>query len=280
MTRVTTATLFFLLRAAPIAMAATDDEASPPPSVQEEAPPPADAGAALEGAKATYFEGRHSEAVALLRDLQGRIDKGEIDDPEIVAEVLIYLGEIQYVLGDERSARAAFRLLLERDPDYPTISPYRHPNDVVGVFELVRQSVLEDRAALLADPGTRRTRTPMPAWGYAPLGIPQFVSRRPARGAMYATLQVGLGAASIGTWIAIAREVPPKGSAYTEDQKARLTALTYGLQWPLTAGAWLSWAISSIDAGIAWKREHPRPTGIGFVPRAGRGGEVVVNLSF
>ena len=61
-----------------------------------------------------YFSGESFEALTLLSGLRERLDSGEDPGADLVAEAMIYLGEIHFELGQTEAAEEAFRFVLQR----------------------------------------------------------------------------------------------------------------------------------------------------------------------
>ena len=228
----------------------------------------------LEGAKKLYFQGHRREALEILQDLQVRylVDKNAIPW-EQAAQALIYLGEVYYFVGQLDRAQKAWRLVLERDPDHPRLSPFAHPPEVAGEFEILRATVKEEIA-------NRPVPEPpkVPAWTVLPLGIPQFAQDQPVRGTVYGVLQAGLGVGSIVMFSHInSKNVSndPHPDGWTiEQQRQRLTVQRYAVQWPMTIGAYGLWVGSHLDARTSWKKKHAVTTAVTWTP-ARQGGLTV-----
>jgi hypothetical protein len=194
-------------------------------------------------------------------------------------EALIYLGEIRYVEGDRAAADATFRLLLERDPGW-RISPYEHPMDVVGAFEIVRASVQGENSQRKTD---RPIGPPLPWWGYAPLGVPQFKQGRIGAGAAFATVQLGLAATSVASWVWIDRLRPDRDADLDDatlqaTQRARL--IRGALNVPSAVAFYAVWGGSVLDAGLTHRREATKvEVGWTIAPEPG-GASVVVGGRF
>ncbi|MFT4625315.1 MAG: hypothetical protein ACI8PZ_003983 [Myxococcota bacterium] len=271
----------------PAAPAPTPDEPASPtrtePSVEAPAPvPPAvdDAPESLSTlfadvlarAKRSYFSGEHEIALAQLQALEIRLMQGEQPNWEHAAEAMVFNGEILFASGRSEEAGAAFRWVLEEDPDYP-ISPYHHPIEVVGHFELIRRAVQEERErATNTDPPEIATpeRHPPPAQSYLPLGLPQFTQGRPAAGVAFALLQTGLGIASVATYAQLnAANADPAlhPLGWTQQQvDTRVRTRRYVLQWPLTLGFYGSWLWSHADARRSWRSREVAPIDVTWSP--------------
>jgi len=234
---------------------------SPPPATEEEALPPF--GEEVERAKRMYFEGHHERSLEVFQQLRARIDAGEEVPEDQVAEALLYMGEVQYQLGDRAGAWRTFEQLLHRDPDQ-AMSPYNHPREVVHWFELVKQRVSQTR---IQDPlPPPPPPDPLPAWGYLPFGVPQLVEGRTARGVLYTSLQLGLGAASIATFLyldGVNDENHP--SNWSDDEVVvRVNRIRYAIQWPASIGFYLVWLTSHLDARRVWFRDQRAEITVGL----------------
>lgn len=221
----------------------------------------------LDDGRRTYLLGDAALARTLLEALVVRASTIGDVPWQVEAEALVYLGEIQYLAGERDAAGASFRLVLERDPNF-RISPYDHPLDVVGAFELIRTSVQDERTAAAA------VRVPMPWWGYAPFGAPQFRSGRPVRGAVYAGLQLGFAAASVGAWVAIdqqSRVVTGRDLGDGVNEAAAERARLFRDAWSIPAAAafYVTWSASVIDSGVTWRKDRLASFGASVAPRAG-----------
>lgn len=233
--------------------------------------------AALEAGKQLYFVGRPAEALTALTALRARVDTGEDVGRDQVADLLVWLGEIQWHLGHADDARESFRRLLRDQPEYP-ISPYAHPLEVVGEFELVRREILDARAQLPAGLSGLEGPPPAPAWVWAPLGVPQLAQGRVGAGLVFGGLQLGLGAASVAMYVHIDRNnrhplVDGRPATGLEpDEVHRWTTLQRRrYQWPVTAAFYGAWLASSIEARRHWRRTHGPTVSVGPLPRGGSG---------
>jgi hypothetical protein len=236
-----------------------------PPAVEEGEPtPPPDPligpfPVAFEFAKGTYLAGDTETAHDLFLLLQRRLLLGENVETELAAESLIFLGEIQYSLGEYDGAAATFRSLLLREPSR-SINPYHHPTEVVGVFELVRQAVREELARI--PPFVPLPPPPAPMWTWSPLGLPQFFQGKPIRGTVYAGLQGTCGLVSLGMLAHLRSEngTLKDPTQWTDDEFAakyqQIQMQRWAIQWPATFAFYGVWAFSLGDARRTWAREH------------------------
>jgi len=225
----------------------------------------------VESAKAAYFEGELQQSLEAFQALQLRAlqDVDELPWAEVV-EALTYLGELHVKLGDDDAAKRVFRFVLERDLDTP-ISPYRHPIEVVFVFNQVRDKIAAERAMEAPDP----TRVPAPRWhAHLPLGLPQLAQGRTGAGVAYGVTQLALGGVAVGMFVELQQvntdpATHPRG--WTEEQVLNRGAVRkFAVQWPATIGFYSVWAVSVLDARARWRRDHT-PATVSWAP-AGPGG--------
>lgn len=251
---------------------ARDETAAPAPVAAATTRQADDPESQFKRAYDAYLTGDFARARDGLLALVARDASAHDVSPHVYAESMIFLGELAYHEGDREGAEAMFRMLLTREPTTP-ISPYDHPDYIIGVFELVRGAVLAERSQRPVE------RVALPVWGYAPLGIPQFKQGHPVRGAIAATFQVGFIATSVASWVWIDSLVntwegltdsPP--SAREDFPKA--LAIRGGLAIPSAALFYVTWGASVADGGMGWRRDHrpdltlgvaPTPDGMGLV---------------
>jgi hypothetical protein len=227
----------------------------------------------LARAKRAYFSGSHDIALDLLRGLEVRLLQGEEPNWEHAAEAMIFNGELLLSAGQADAADAAFRWVLERESEYP-LSPYHHPLDVVGHFEIVRKAVQEEEAQPEPeqgppDPSQYRPRPP-PVTSYLPFGVPQFAAGRPAAGVFFGALQAGLGIASLATYAQLddvntSSVQHPLG--WTEQQVSeRVRNRRFFLQWPLTFAFYGAWIGSHAEARRVWRKRELQTLGLSVTP--------------
>jgi len=215
-------------------------------------------------AKRMYFEGQHERSLEVFQHLRDRLDAGEEVPESQISEALQYMGEVQYQLGDRAAAWRTFEHLLKRDPEQ-VMSPYNHPREVVHWFELVKQRV--SQATAIEDlPVLSPPLRPLPAWGYAPFGVPQLAEGRTARGVRYASLQIGLGAASIASFLYLGAVNDENHPADWSDDEVvgRVNRVRYGIQWPTSIGFYVVWLTSHLDARRAWFRDQQAEITVGL----------------
>lgn len=240
----------------------------------------------LEEAKTQYFAGNAEAAEHLLNVLRDRAESGaEAVPAEVAAEAYIYLGELQYKAGRTREALATFEALLRRNPDQP-INPYHHPREVVLAYQNVQYRLVQEREAAAAQ--LPAPVQPLPAWGYLPFGTPQLAQGQPGRGLAYGALQGAFGVTSLAMYTRLRhlnRELRSADFASPEEREriwARYQRERYLIQFPATAGFYLTWGVSVFDADRSWARRHGKPGGpvqVG-VGVDGAGASVVVGRVF
>ena len=203
---------------------------------------------ALAAAKLRYFQGDIPGATEELEGLRLRVAAGEEAPLTLLGEVLIYLGEIYYLDGKSDVAESIFRELLSLDPQFP-ISPYEHPMEVVGIFEMLRRGYL--RPAPDQPTGSKR----VPAWGYAPFGVSQFRQNRRKSGALYAGAQAVLGITSVVSYVHLRQvnELGPPPSWTEEQVQRRVRTQRYLIQWPATFGFYALWGASVVEGRRTWR---------------------------
>lgn len=137
---------------------------------------------ALDEALARYLEGDLSSSRdALLRIVNDPDDP----DPTVLREARVWLGEVQYYLGDKEAARSTFRTVLLYERAY-RMDPFVHPPEVVAFFDSVRAEVEA------AGPTPRRSSalTP-PAHAFLWPGGLQWHNGRPGAAALTAVSVTG-----------------------------------------------------------------------------------------
>ena len=110
---------------------------------------------ALDAALETYLSGDLVNARVEMRRLSR---DSRIDAHERRNEVLIYLAEVEYYLGERESSWETCRTLLSISPDFK-VDPFVHPPELVAFFESVRTSSIQ---APTPSSGIQENR--VPAW--------------------------------------------------------------------------------------------------------------------
>lgn len=251
-------------------LAATLPEARPPALPKAEAGTELDRGLkAFQSARDLYLRG---EVEAAQRAFERVVYGAQITgDDDLWAQAMTFLGEIAYLDGDRPEADRIFRRVAQTVPSWRP-SPYDHPDEVVGAYEIARTAVSELISPAEAD-GPFAPKA-LPWWGYAPLGVPQFRQQRPVRGALYATLQVGAAAASVGAWIAIDRQLQGFEQRSEPEQRLRRDrAVLLRDAWSIPAAStfYVAWAASMIDGGLSWRRDQMNGPRVAVTPQWGGG---------
>ena len=230
-------------------------------------------GERLEEAKGQFFAGDLDAALQGLQALQ-LLAYQEPDAhpwPDVV-EAMSYLGEIWIRRGADEQARSVFRFVLERDPD-AVMSPYRHPIEVVFVFDQVKEAVQAERSGV----ATERVRLRAPWHSWMPFGVAQAAQGRSGAAWAFGGTQAALAGVSIGMFAHLSL-VNTDGAGHPlgwdDDQvTGRVQLRRYAVQWPATAAFHAVWVASVVDARRALRREKvswtvaPSPGGWAMVGR-------------
>jgi hypothetical protein len=254
---------------------AEPDPATPSATSQPSTDPPPDPGAVsfatqLNEAKRAYFEGRVTEALRLFKELEVRLKvKGETPPQEEAAEAMTYLGEIHLAQNHPEAAEEAFRWVLERDIETPMRSPYRHPMEVVTLFEDVRVKVAREQREFEPPPPQFIDRPGrFPWYALVPAGIPQFWQRRPVAGALAASMQVGFGIASVVVYKNLQTFNAPndlQGQELVDFQNEVRRREAFSVS--LAVATYVSYVTWAFEAGIAAPKVRERTTlTISFTP--------------
>lgn len=240
-----------------------EESASGAPEQPEETPteplPPRPIATELERAKEAYFDGGHSEAIDILKELQSRIDGGEVVSSQTRGDVGIYLGELLLLIGEQEAAWQTFRWLLVHQPDTP-ILPALHPPEVVSWFEAARAEVRAEIEANRPPPPPVMVPAPYPWWGYMPFGAPQLAQGMRGRGSAFAVGQSLSAGASIGMFahlLVVNRRQHPDWLS-DDEVGPYVRRWRNTVQWPATALFYTLWVASVADGRGAWKRAGHR----------------------
>jgi len=232
------------------------------PADSSSSPTFADFPQALAAAKILYFQG-DDRAAAAFEELRLRIAAGESPPTNLHADALIYLGEIYYKGGRSEDAKALFNEVLALDPDYP-ISPYEHPMEVVGMFEMLRRGVNRPAPRPPPPPSIKR----LPVWGYSPCGTTHFRQKKNRQGTLYACLQGALAITSIASYANLQRingvNAPPTWTDAQIQERVKLQRL--GIQWPATIGFYAVWGISVFEGRRSWLNDQQPGLANGISP--------------
>lgn len=82
--------------------------------------------------------------------------------PEELQEARIWLGEVEYMIGEREAARSTFRTVLLYEPGY-RMDDFAHPPEVVAFFEATRAELKQPTTPLDPPPDLDRG-TPLPLW--------------------------------------------------------------------------------------------------------------------
>lgn len=200
----------------------------------------------FEQARAAYIRGCHTLALDTFEAFTG-------DAPEPIdalhLKALVFLGEVAYKLGDRERSLEAFQTVLTHQPEYQ-ISLIDHDPDAVSLFQLARVLEKQKPAPIAPAPPTPALAPTIPAWTFAPFGVPQFKNGRPVAGAAHAVLQAAGASLSVGMFVHISKNWD---RPYKPKEVQRANLLRFGVQWPATALFWGSYLVSHLQARKAWK---------------------------
>ncbi len=178
-------------------------------------------------------------------------DEG-VEDRELLVQARVYLGEVLFVLDRPEEAVAAFRAILEHEPDY-RLDPYEHPPDVVDFYETLRGAIRdlgfdEDQQP---EPEPLPSPQSLPPLALAPFGIHQFRQRHIAKGLLLSSGEAALMTGSLVTAIKLYGD-------HDADSEADEQALTdRRLANRIMAGGFYGlWLVGIIDAAVSWRREQ------------------------
>jgi tetratricopeptide (TPR) repeat protein len=205
-------------------------------------------GEQLAQAKKQYFAGKHEQALALLETLHESLKGGATPKPALAEEALIYLGEIQFKLGNHEEAWLIFEQILRNNPDV-SMSPYHHPTEVIAWFELVRRKVLQGQPQVTSE--VALPMDPPPTWVYSPFGLPQFRNGEKNKGITYATLQGATAVASIGMYAHL--KTLSANPDLSPSELRRIRWQRFGVQWPITTVFYALWAHSAVMGRRTWR---------------------------
>ncbi|MCB9791916.1 MAG: hypothetical protein H6741_04240 [Alphaproteobacteria bacterium] len=161
----------------------------------------------LEEAVDAYIRGELVQARDMLIQL---VTDPDVDDPKLLQEARLWLGEIQYNLNELQAAEKTFQTVLLHDPEL-RLDPYRYPPDVIAFFDAVRAALEAQRPPDVVDPvRPPPPRAPPSVAAYLAPGGLQFYNKQPGLGALTLTAVGGLGATSLGMriWL-LSRDIDP-----------------------------------------------------------------------
>jgi hypothetical protein len=222
--------------------------------------------------------GEHAQAAGKLRSVLEPIKLKAREDLIVARQ---YLGACYHLLDDRPNAKKEFALLLALDPNHK-LDPEVFSPALVQFFEEVRAEaglkhqqvspVPPPPPPVIAPPPPVVTPPPppppqvttpapadhSPAWSVVPFGVGQFANHHPVRGALFATLEVGLFATAIGTYLSFEGLKKTDGTFAMED-----TGTAEGLQTAYLITFWGGIAIMAVgvlEALISYPGDVPPPT--------------------
>lgn len=189
------------------------------------------AGAAEESAAAAAERARLDHAIELYIAGESAQARNELlvivldptlADSALQREARVWLGEVQYAMGELQAAEDTFRAALAYQPDL-VLDPFVHPPDVVAFFDAVRAT-----AQVQVPVPPFPTDPDRPSWLVlaAPGGI-QFYNGQPVLGALTGGTVGGLGAVTLGMrlWLRAQDEDPDRRGVQIYDDPDRVRTL-------------------------------------------------------
>ncbi len=175
----------------------------------------------------------------------------EMTDPQLTQEARIWLGEVQYLLGETAAAESTFRAALAHDPDL-RMDTFDHPPEVVSFFNSIQAQV----QVSTPDPPPVSPRSPL-ALALVPGGL-QFYNEQPGWGGLtLGAVSLSLaGTLGMNLYLRQFDELPDQRGIQIlvhqgQRDKEALAALqrTRVLQWSLASVGALSWS-TSVAVGL------------------------------
>jgi len=228
-------------------------ESPPAPSVSGEESP-------LDSALEIYLDGDLAEARdALLRI----VNDPELEDEALLQEARIWLGEVQYFLGEKEAARSTFRTVLLVRRGY-RMDPFVHPPEVVAFFDSVRAEV----DTVGPGPGPVPRSTP-PIHAFLWPGGLQLHNGRPGAAALTAATVTGSAAAVGGLRFFIVRQdVDPDTFGVQiyegDDDRLRQVKQARAAQFGVSAVAATLWISTTVGGTSRAIRPTMTPGGLGL----------------
>ncbi|MCO4769974.1 MAG: hypothetical protein KDA24_08060 [Deltaproteobacteria bacterium] len=147
---------------------------------------------ALDAAVSLYIEGKNAEA----RNALLRIVSDERRSAELLQETRLWLGEIEYVMGEFQAAEDTYLAALTYEPEL-RLDPFRHPPDVVAFFNAVRAAT-EVKETPPPPPPPPPVHVPAEAWRYLVPGGLQLHNEQPVWASVTIASVAGMGGGALG----------------------------------------------------------------------------------
>lgn len=136
--------LHALLLGAAVAIAGPEDSGTKVGGSKEGGPTPVQVAptlpspqARLEFAINAYIQG---DLITARDTLVLLVTDPEVTDPALLREARLWLGEIQYTLGELQAAEKTYQAVLLREPEL-RLDPYKYPPEVIAFFDAVRAAL-------------------------------------------------------------------------------------------------------------------------------------------
>lgn len=211
----------------------------------------------LERARALYRRGCHSFALDLLRALDARRRIEPVPRPLLV-KTLLYLGEVELVLGRRDEARAVFEALLLLVPD-ASMNLLEHDPDAIDLFELVKARRPPPPPPVRQEPApiTNRDLPKRRAITYAPYGIGHFAEGDRARAYTYGGAQLAFGATAMAAHFVFNQRWPSGGPP--DGRRDLIQAhIVRGVNYGALIGLAATFVISQVDTTRRWRAAQRR----------------------
>lgn len=205
----------------------------------------------LERAKSLYRIGCHSRALDMLRtlDVRRRLENVE---PSLVVKALMYLGEVELVLGRRDQARVHFETLLIFDPN-AKMSLLEHDPDAVSLFESTRATFQPRRPTTPLPPIPNSELPKRPLETYLPLGIGLSRAGDPRRASRHRLLQAFFLANSVASW-AIHEVRWPSGGPASLPRDRNIAYALKSWNYGAVIGVATSYIIAQVGLTRRWRQ--------------------------
>ncbi|MCB9759042.1 MAG: hypothetical protein H6739_04315 [Alphaproteobacteria bacterium] len=168
------------------------------------------------------------ERTAARNELLVLVNDPSLEDEALRTEARLWLGEIQYVMGELQAAESTFEAVLFEHPE-TRLDPFTHPPDVIAFFDAVRASVQVRTPKPVIPP-------PLPVLPIRPppskltIAVPgglQFYNDQPALGVFTVASVAGLGVTTLGMrlWLQAQDEIPGERGIQIYDDPLRVQRL-------------------------------------------------------
>lgn len=205
----------------------------------------------LDRAKSLYRIGCHNRALDMLRTLDVR-RRLESVEPSLVVKALMYLGEVELVLGRRDQARVHFETLLIFDPN-AKMSLLEHDPDAVSLFESTKATFQLRRPSTPLPPIPSSDLPRRPLQTYLPLGIGLHRSGDRHRARLHRSLQAFFLANSVASW-AIHEVRWPSGGPANLPRDRNIAYALKSWNYGAVLGVATSYVIAQVGLTRRWRQ--------------------------